>query len=252
MVQVIDKGLLQITLNRPKQLNALSDKVYDELLEVIKAADSDTAIKCIILTGSEKAFAAGADIKEMKDQTFSNAYLTNMHMARQEVAKSRKPIIAAVNGYCLGGGCELAMMCDIIIAGENAKFGQPEINLGILPGNGGTQRLTKAVGKSKAMEMILTGEMINANNALLHGLVSKVVKTNQTVEEAIKIGQKICQKSLPALMMSKDAVSKSFETSLDDGLQYENRLFHGAFSTQDQKEGMSAFIEKRKAQWKNC
>ena len=241
-----------IQLNRPKQLNALNDGLYKEMLEAISMADRDPHIKCIILTGSEKAFAAGADIKEMKDMTFSTCYMSNMHLDRQNLALSRKPVIAAVNGYCLGGGCELAMMCDIIIAGENAKFGQPEINLGILPGNGGTQRLPRAVGKSKAMEMILTGDFITANNALLHGLISKVVKTSDTVTEATKMAQKIASKSLTAIILSKDSVRAAYETSLQDGLLYENRLFHASFSTQDQKEGMNAFVEKRKAKWSNC
>ena len=195
-----------IQMNRPKSLNALSDGLYSEVLDCIALADKDPHIKCIVLTGSDRAFAAGADIKEMKDMSFSSAYVGNMHLARQELSEARKPIIAAVNGFCLGGGCELAMMCDIIIAGENAKFGQPEINLGILPGNGGTQRLPRAVGKSKAMEMCLTGEFITANNALLHGLVSKVVKTNETVNEAIKMAQKIASKSLTAIVMTKDSV----------------------------------------------
>ena len=165
------------------------------------------------------------------------------------MGRSRKPIIAAVNGYCLGGGCELAMMCDIIVAGDNAKFGQPEINLGILPGNGGTQRLPRAVGKSKAMEMFLTGDFIDAQSALMHGLVSKVVKKTETVNEAIKIGQKIASKSLTAILLTKDAAQQAWETGLDDGLLYENRLFSASFATKDQKEGMSAFVEKRKAKW---
>lgn len=201
-----DSSIMFIQMNRPKSLNALSDGLYSEVLDCIALADKDPHIKCIVLTGSDRAFAAGADIKEMKDMSFSSAYVGNMHLARQELSEARKPIIAAVNGFCLGGGCELAMMCDIIIAGENAKFGQPEINLGILPGNGGTQRLPRAVGKSKAMEMCLTGEFITANNALLHGLVSKVVKTNETVNEAIKMAQKIASKSLTAIVMTKDSV----------------------------------------------
>jgi enoyl-CoA hydratase/carnithine racemase len=202
-----------------------------------------------VLTGSEKAFAAGADIKEMKDKQFPQTYQIDMLSWWENIAKTRKPVIGAINGYALGGGCELAMMCDILIAGKNAKFGQPEINLGTIPGMGGSQRLTRAIGKSRAMEMILTGEFMDADEAAARGLVSRVHPTDQLVEEALKMGRKIAAQSKPIAIMAKEVVKEAFETSLEQGLKYERRVFHSTFATNDRKEGMTAFAEKRKANW---
>lgn len=204
---------------------------------------------CIVLTGSEKAFAAGADIKEMKDKEFPQTYLTDMLSWWEGVAKTRKPLIGAVNGYALGGGCELAMMCDILIAGKNAKFGQPEISLATIPGMGGTQRLTRAIGKSRAMEMVLTGEFMDAEEAASRGLVSRVYPTESLVEEALKMGRKIAGMSRPITMMAKECVNEAFEQSLQQGLKYERRVFHSTFATKDRLEGMTAFAEKRKPNW---
>jgi enoyl-CoA hydratase len=241
-----------VTLNRPKALNALCDQLMGELGEALRAYDSDAAIGAIVITGSEKAFAAGADIKEMKDRTYPAVYLDDFIGQRWEaVLTIRKPVIAAVAGFALGGGCELAMMCDIVIAAENARFGQPEINLGIIPGAGGTQRLIRAVGKSKAMEMILTGRMMDAAEAERASLVTRVVPVAELVDEALKIGEKIAALSAPSVAMAKEAVNAAFEMTLKEGVRFERRLFHSLFSTEDQKEGMAAFAEKRAAQFRH-
>jgi enoyl-CoA hydratase len=235
-----------ITLNRPKALNALSGQTMDELTQALDSLDADPAIGAIVLTGSEKAFAAGADIKEMKDQTFADAFNGDFITRNWErVTRCRKPVIAAVAGYALGGGCELAMMCDFIIAGDNAKFGQPEITIGTIPGAGGTQRLTRFVGKSKAMEMCLTGRMMDAEEAERSGLVSRIVPVADLVEEAVKVATKIAGLSAPIVMMAKESVNRAYETTLSEGVKSERRLFHATFATADQKEGMNAFAEKR-------
>jgi enoyl-CoA hydratase len=236
-----------ITLNRPKALNALNSQVLAELSDALATFDADPGIGAIVVTGSEKAFAAGADIKEMQSKTYVEAFLGDFFSGWDNVGRVRKPIIAAVAGYALGGGCELAMMCDFIIAADNAKFGQPEITLGVMPGMGGSQRLTRAVGKAKAMDMCLTGRMMDADEAERAGLVSRIVPTAQLLEEALGAAAKIAEFSLPAVMMAKDAVSRSFETTLAEGLRFEKRLFHSMFALDDQKEGMTAFVEKRKA-----
>ncbi|XP_071528773.1 enoyl-CoA hydratase, mitochondrial [Panulirus ornatus] len=235
-----------ITLNRPKALNALCDQLMLELREAAGDLESDTSVAAIILTGSEKAFAAGADIKEMQNQNFANCYHVNFLDKWNYMAKLKKPVIAAVNGYALGGGCELAMMCDIILAGEKARFGQPEIIIGTIPGAGGTQRLTKAIGKSRAMQMCLTGDMITAQQAEAWGLVSSVHPPDQLVDEAIKLGEKIGQHSKLIVAMCKESVNNSFEMSLSEGLHFEKRFFHSTFATNDRAEGMTAFVEKRK------
>jgi len=236
-----------IRLNRPQALNALCDQLMTELGQALRGYDADPAIAAIVLTGSEKAFAAGADIKEMKDRTFPAVYFNDFIAERWEtVLEIRKPVIAAVAGFALGGGCELAMMCDLIIAADTAKFGQPEINLGIIPGAGGSQRLTRAVGKSKAMEMILTGRMMDAAEAERASLVTRVVPAADLVNEAVKIGAKIAALSGPSVAMAKEAVNAAFESTLTEGVRTERRLFLSLFATEDQKEGMSAFAEKRK------
>ncbi len=241
-----------VTLNRPKALNALCDQLMIELRAALTAFDADPAIAAIVLTGSEKAFAAGADIKEMKDRTYPAVYFDDFIGRNWEaVLTIQKPVIAAVAGFALGGGCELAMMCDLIIAAENARFGQPEINLGIIPGAGGTQRLTRAVGKSKAMEMILTGRMMDAAEAERANLVCRVVPTADLVAEAVKIGEEIASLSAPSVAMAKEAVNVAYETTLKEGVRFERRLFHSLFATEDQKEGMSAFAEKRAASFRN-
>jgi enoyl-CoA hydratase len=240
-----------ITLNRPKALNALCDQLIAELNAEVVAMDGDSEVGCIVITGSEKAFAAGADIKEMAPHTYMQAYKKDMLSTWQNVSKASTPIIAAVNGYALGGGCELAMMCDIIVAGERAKFGQPEVQLGTIPGCGGTQRLTRFVGKSKAMEMVLTGNMIGADEAKACGLVSQVYPAADLVDEAVRMGAKIASYSQPIISMAKQAVNASYETTLAEGMLWERRLFHSTFATHDQKEGMSAFAEKRKAEFKD-
>ncbi|XP_048419647.1 enoyl-CoA hydratase, mitochondrial [Stegostoma tigrinum] len=236
-----------IQLNRPKALNALCDALMKELGQALDLFVDDPTVGAIVLTGSEKAFAAGADIKEMEKKTFQDCYTENFLSHWNCVATAQKPVIAAVNGYALGGGCELAMMCDIIYAGEKAQFGQPEILLGTIPGAGGTQRLTKAVGKSLAMEMVLTGDRISAQEAKAAGLVSKVYPVAQVVEEAIKCGEKIASNSKLITAMAKEAVNGAFELTLAEGNRLEKHLFHSTFSTNDRKEGMSAFLEKRKA-----
>ena len=239
-----------ITLNRPKQLNALSDQLMDELGSALKAFDADDSVGCIILTGSEKAFAAGADISIMAKYGFADAYGKDFITRNWEQIRTiRKPVIAAVSGFALGGGCELAMMCDFIIAADNAKFGQPEIKLGIIPGAGGTQRLPRAVGKSKAMDMALTGRMMDATEAERSGLVSRVVPVDKLMDEALGAALLICSYGQIAVLAAKEAVNRSFEGSLSDGVMFERRMFHAMFATDDQKEGMDAFVNKRKPEF---
>ncbi len=243
-----------ITLNRPKALNALSPDLMREMCAALDAFERDGNIGCMIVTGSDKAFAAGADIKAMKEKTYMDVYQEDFITAHWErITQCRKPVIAAVAGFALGGGCELAMMCDFIIAADNAKFGQPEINLGIIPGAGGTQRLPRFVGKSKAMEMVLLGQArtMDAAEAERVGLVSRVVPLAALMDEAMKAADKICELSLPVVMMAKESVNRAFETTLAEGVRFERRLFHSGFAIEDQKEGMAAFVEKRKPAFKN-
>lgn len=241
-----------IALNRPKALNALCHDLIQELNQAINQFEDDTSIHVLVLTGSEKAFAAGADIREMKDRDYMDVYKSDfITKGWQRVASCRKPVIAAVAGYALGGGCEIAMMCDIILAADTAKFGQPEINLGTIPGSGGTQRLTKIIGKSKAMEMCLSGRIMDAAEAEKCGLVSRVVAAADLLQETMKLAEKIAAMSLPVAMMVKESVNRSYETTLTEGLLFERRLFHSTFALQDQKEGMNAFVEKRPPQFKN-
>ncbi|NEJ69204.1 enoyl-CoA hydratase [Rhizobium phaseoli] len=236
-----------VTLNRPQALNALNSTVLKELRQAYAAFHADEAVGAIVLTGSERAFAAGADIKEMQPLEFADIYKSDFISGWDEVAKARKPVIAAVSGFALGGGCELAMMCDFIIAAETAKFGQPEITLGVIPGMGGSQRLTRAVGKAKAMDLILTGRMMDAAEAERSGLVSRVVAPpERLIDEALAAAEKIASLSRPSVLMAKEAVNRAFETTLEEGLRFERRLFHSLFATEDQKEGMAAFVEKRK------
>lgn len=237
-----------VTLNRPKQLNALNDALMDELGAALKAFDADGNIGCMIITGSEKAFAAGADIGAMATYTFSDVYKGDYITRNWELIRTiRKPVIAAVSGFALGGGCELAMMCDFIIAAENAKFGQPEIKLGVIPGAGGTQRLPRAVGKAKAMDMALTGRMMDANEAERAGLVSRIVPLEKLMEESLAAALMIAGYSQIAVMAAKESINRAYEGTLSDGVMFERRMFHALFATQDQKEGMAAFVEKRKA-----
>jgi len=245
----LDVGLIE--LNQPKSLNSLSDQLFDDLIHASRAFDDMDEIGTIVITGKGKAFAAGADIPQMSKKEFHQAYKSNMFSQWADVTKISKPIIAAVNGFALGGGCELAMMCDIILASPNAKFGQPEVNLGIIPGAGGTQRLIRAVGKSKAMEMILTGTMIDAEKAERDGLISRVVEREALVKEAIKMGHLIGEKGPIAIQMSKECVNIADELGLEQGLQFERRLFHSLFATNDQKEGMDAFLNKRHPEFKS-
>ena len=241
-----------IRLNRPEALNALSLKLTSELTQALRALEADDAIGCMVLTGSEKAFAAGADIKEMAGKNFSDVYLEDFITATwEEITRCRKPVLAAVNGFALGGGCEFAMMCDIAYAGENAKFSQPEIKLGVSPGAGGTQRLTRFVGKAKAMDMCLTGRMIDAKEALEMGLVARIFPTESLVDEVLKIAAEIAAYSRPTVLAVKEMVNRAYETTLSEGMRFERRLFHGLFSTEDSKEGMAAFLEKRKPAFKN-
>ena len=241
-----------ITLNRPKALNALCDALVAELGQALDAFEADENVGCIVLTGSEKAFAAGADIKEMAEKSYMDAYLADfITVGWERVTQCRKPVIAAVAGYALGGGCELAMMCDFIIAADNAKFGQPEITIGTIPGAGGTQRLTRFVGKSKAMEMVLTGRMMDAQEAERAGLVSRVVPLDSLMDEAMKAADTISGLSRPVVMMAKESVDRAYETTLAEGVRFERRLFHSTFATADQKEGMAAFVEKRQPNFKN-
>jgi enoyl-CoA hydratase len=236
-----------ITLDRPKALNALCAALIEELTRALDTFEAEDAIGCIVLTGSERAFAAGADIKEMQAKTYMEAYQTDFIESWQRLSRCRKPVIAAVAGYALGGGCELAMMCDFILAADNAKFGQPEILLGTIPGSGGTQRLTRLVGKSKAMEMVLTGRQIDATEAERCGLVSRVVPLADLLPEAIKVAEKIASLSRPIVMLAKECVDTAQETTLAEGIKFERRVFHSTFATEDQKEGMQAFVEKRAA-----
>ncbi|MBV4473516.1 enoyl-CoA hydratase [Pseudomonas sp. B2M1-30] len=238
-----------ITLNRPQALNALNAQLVSEVNQALDGFEADANIGCIVITGSKKAFAAGADIKEMAELTYPQIYLDDLFSDSDRVANRRKPIIAAVNGFALGGGCELALMCDFILAGDNAKFGQPEINLGVLPGMGGTQRLTRAVGKAKAMEMCLSGRLIGAEEAERCGIVARIVPSDELLDEALKVAAVIASKSLPIAMMVKESVNRAFEVNLTEGVRFERRVFHAAFATQDQKEGMAAFIAKRPAEF---
>ncbi len=240
-----------IRLNRPQALNALNSALVHDLGRALDAFEADPAIGCIVITGSDKAFAAGADIKEMADKTFVEAFLGDFAAAWDRAATVRKPVIAAVAGFALGGGCELAMQCDLIIAADNAKFGQPEIRLGIIPGIGGTQRLTRAVGKAKAMDLILTGRMMDVEEAERAGLVARIVPMASLVDEAVKTAQTIASMSLPSVMAAKEAVNRAFETSLAEGVRFERRVFHSLFATADQKEGMSAFVAKRPPKFEN-
>ena len=243
-------GLL--TLNRPKALNALNDQLMDELGTALLAFDGDEAIGAIVVTGSEKAFAAGADIGAMKDWSYMDVFKSEYISRNWETLRRvRKPVIAAVAGYALGGGCELAMMCDIIIAADTAKFGQPEIKLGIIPGAGGTQRLPRAVGKAKAMDLVLSARMMDAAEAERAGLVSRVVPAEKLLDEALAAASAIASQSLPAVMMAKEAINRAYESPLNEGMLFERRLFHSLFATSDQKEGMSAFVEKRPAQFRH-
>ena len=241
-----------ITLNRPKQLNALSPDLMVELGHALTAFDANASIGCIIITGSEKAFAAGADIGAMATYSFADVYKNDYITKHWETIRSiRKPVIAAVSGFALGGGCELAMMCDFIIAADNARFGQPEIKLGIIPGAGGTQRLPRAVGKAKAMDLVLTGRMMNAEEAERAGLVSRVVALDKLMEETLGAALAVCSCSQIAVMAAKESVNRSFESGLSDGVMFERRIFHALFATQDQKEGMDAFVNKRPANFKH-
>jgi enoyl-CoA hydratase len=240
-----------IRLNRPQALNALNRALIEEVTQAIDEFEANPNIGCLLITGNEKAFAAGADIKEMVDKTFIEVFLGNFTAGWDRVARARKPVVAAVAGFALGGGCELAMQCDIIIAADNAKFGQPEIKLGVIPGIGGTQRLTRAVGKAKAMDMILTGRMMEAAEAERAGLVARLVPAANLMEEAIKAADAIATMSLPSVLAGKEAVNRAFESGLSEGVMFERRIFHSLFATEDQTEGMKAFIEKRKPNWKN-
>ena len=252
-IQVESRGpVALITLNRPKAFNALSDDLMNELTQALDAVEADESIRAIVLTGGEKVFAAGADIKGMKDYSYMDAYKSNFITRNWERAsRCRKPVIAAVAGYALGGGCELAMMCDFILAADTAKFGQPEIKLGILPGAGGTQRLTRLVGKSKAMELCLTGRLMDAAEAERAGLVSRIVPVASLLEEALKAAETIAGFSQPAVMMTKECINRAYESSLAEGLLFERRTFHAVFATEDQKEGMDAFSGKRAAEFRH-
>jgi len=241
-----------ITLNRPEALNALNSQLMAEMTQALEAFEEDDDIRAIIITGNAKAFAAGADIKEMSSKTYMDVLKEDYMTTNWDtVSKCRKPVIAAVAGYALGGGCELAMMCDFILCADNAKFGQPEIKIGVIPGIGGSQRLTRFVGKSKAMEMILTGRMMDAEEAERSGLVSRIVPLDDLLDEAQKVARKIGQLSMPSLLIAKESVNRSYETTLAEGVRFERRVFHSLFSTEDQKEGMAAFVEKRTADFKH-
>jgi enoyl-CoA hydratase len=240
-----------IRFNRPQALNALNAALIKELIAAVNGFDADGNIGCILITGNEKAFAAGADIKEMADKSYMDAFLNNFGANEDAIAKARKPVIAAVAGFALGGGCEFAMQCDLIIAADSAKFGQPEIKLGVIPGYGGTQRLTRAVGKAKAMDLILTGRMMDAAEAERCGLVARVVPAASLMEEAMKMAETIASMSLPSVLSAKEAVNRAFEVSLAEGVLFERRVFQALFATDDQTEGMAAFVEKRPAKFKN-
>jgi enoyl-CoA hydratase len=240
-----------VRLNRPQALNALNVTLKNELLAAVEAFDADAGIGCIVITGSDKALAAGADIKEMADRSYTDVFTADYAADYERLTRVRKPVIAAVAGFALGGGCELAMMCDFIIAADTAKFGQPEIKLGVIPGIGGTQRLTRAVGKAKAMDLILTGRMMDAAEAERSGLVARVVPAASLMEETMKAAETIAAMSLPSVLAAKEAVNRSFETTLAEGVRFERRVFHALFATKDQKEGMAAFIEKRPPKFAN-
>lgn len=252
LIVEIDDYVALIRLNRPDALNALNSQLLGELADALTAADANEKVRCIVVTGSEKAFAAGADIKEMSEKSFVDVFTGDLFTAETDaMLRVRKPIIAAVAGYALGGGCELAMMCDFIICADNAKFGQPEINLGVVAGIGGTQRLTRFVGKSKAMDMHLTGRFMDAAEAERSGLVSRVVPAKKLMDEAMAAARKITEKSALTVMVVKESVNRSYETTLREGLLFERRMFHALFATEDQKEGMAAFLEKREAQFRD-
>jgi enoyl-CoA hydratase len=252
LIVEIEDDICLIRLNRPDAMNALNSTLMAELVVALAAADRNDKVRCIVLTGSDKAFAAGADVKEMAGKSYADILFDNLFGPEAEaIAAVRKPVIAAVSGYCLGGGCELAMMCDFIIAADNAKFGQPEINLGIVAGMGGTQRLTRAVGKAKAMDMNLTGRFMDAAEAERSGLISRVVPLPQLKDEAMKSATKIAEKSMLTVMAVKESVNRTFETTLREGLLFERRSFHAMFATEDQKEGMAAFVEKRQPQFRD-
>ena len=252
LIVEIEDYVALIRLNRPDALNALNSKLMTELAEALLAADKDDQVRCIVLTGSEKTFAAGADVKEMSTKSFVDVFGADLFTYETEsIGRVRKPIIAAVAGYALGGGCELAMMCDFIICADNAKFGQPEINLGVVAGMGGTQRLTRLVGKSKAMDMHLTGRFMDAAEAERSGLVSRVVPVKSLMEDAMKAAKKISEKSAISVRAAKESVNRSYETTLNEGLLFERRMFHSLFATEDQKEGMAAFLEKRQPQFRD-
>ena len=245
-----EPGIAFVQLYRPKELNALSPQLMQELRDALQQLDRNDAVRAIIITGNEQAFAAGADIKQMADKSAIDMLLIDQFSTWDQIRKVKKPIIAAVSGFALGGGCELAMMCDMIIASETAKFGQPEIKIGVIPGAGGTQRLTKAVGKAKAMELVLTGRFISAEEALFYGLVNKVVPVEMYLYEAVQLAKEIVQMSPIAVQLAKEAVNRSFETHLDEGLSFERKNFYLTFASEDQKEGMKAFMERRKADFK--
>ncbi len=247
-----DGGVGVITLNRPEALNAFNAKLMDEVTDAVRKFEADDAVGCLVVTGSEKAFAAGADIKEMASKDYIDVFKEDFITANwEETTRARKPVIAAVAGYALGGGCELALMCDFIIAGDNAKFGQPEISIGAMPGAGGTQRLARFIGKSKAMEMCLTGRMMDAEEAERCGLVSRIVPKGELRDEAIRVAKQIAGFSRPIAMLTKEAVNRAYETTLSEGVRFERRVFHSVFALEDQKEGMAAFAEKRKPSFKN-
>jgi enoyl-CoA hydratase len=251
-IQVETKGRVGIIrLNRPQALNALNAQMCADLTAALDGFEADANIGCIVITGSEKAFAAGADIKEMSGKTYMDMFADDFPARWERVARTRKPLIAAVAGFALGGGCELAMMCDLLIAADNAKFGQPEIKLGVIPGIGGTQRLTRAIGKAKTMDLCLTGRMMDVQEAERAGLVSRIVPLADLMTETLKAAETIAGMSLPTLMVAKESVNRSFESSLTEGLRFERRVFHGLFATEDQTEGMAAFVEKRPPQFKN-
>ena len=248
----VDNHIALVTLNRPDAMNALNDQLMTELADALKSAQENEKVRCIVITGSEKAFAAGADIAMMRDKSFVDVFAGDLFTPEtDQIMRVRKPIIAAVSGYALGGGCELAMACDFIIAADTAKFGQPEINLGVIAGMGGTQRLTRFVGKSKAMDMNLTGRFMEAEEAERSGLVSRVVPAKKLLDEAMGAAQKIAEKSMPSAMAAKEAVNRSYESTLSEGILFERRVFHSMFATEDQKEGMAAFLEKRQAQFRD-
>ena len=250
IVENQDKVCL-IRLNRPDAMNALNAQLIGELGAALDEAEGNEHIGCIVITGSAKAFAAGADIKEMQAKSYAELYKEDFIGDWERVARTRKPVIAAVAGYALGGGCELAMMCDFILAADNARLGEPEMNVGVAPGGGGTQRLTRVIGKSKAMEMCLTGRLMGAEEAERSGLISRIVAADDLVEEALKVAARIADMSLLATMMTKEAINRAYETPLAEGVRFERKVFHSLFSTEDQKEGMAAFVEKRSPQFKN-